>query len=359
MKKAGIVTFHHAQSYGAQLQIYALQQFMLENGIENEVVNYRCKFLEDRARPFRYFKGKPLRQCAISFLYARQMTAFRKRVDAFGREHLRMTQPCTPETVAERTEDMDLLIAGSDQVFNPSCVGFDPVYFLEFAPDHKKFSYAASFGTADIPEEKKDAYRQRLAGFQGLSIREESGQALVKDLTGRESQIHVDPTFLLTRERWDAFLPEKVRKPYIFLFTVLKPKRLVDYALKLSEQTGLPIVCLGYRHKVRNKRITYIDSAPANEFVELVKNAEYVCTNSFHGNAFSLIYHKQFIVETDTLSGENTRSKELMQRLGLASRILAGENWPEAEQATDWSVVEDYLSKERDRSRMYLLSAAK
>lgn len=359
MKKAGIVTFHHAQSYGALLQTYALQQFMLDNGIDNEVVNYRSKFLEDRAHPFRYIKGKSLKNYAASFFYAPRITALRRKVDAFGRTHLRMTAPCTPETVALRTEDMDLLIAGSDQVFNPTCAGFDPVYFLEFAPDHKKFSYAASFGTTTIPEEKKDAYRNRLMGFQSLSVREESGQKLVQELINRESDIHVDPTFLLTKQQWDTFLPGKDRRPYIFLFTVLKPRRLVDYALKLSEQTGLPILWLNFRHKVKNRRITYIDSVPANEFVELIKNAAYVCTNSFHGNAFSLIYHKEFVVETDTLSGENSRSKELMRRLGLSSRALAGENWPEAQQTTDWSVVEDYLSKERERSRTYLLSAAK
>lgn len=359
MKKAGIVTFHHAQSYGALLQTYALQQFMLDNGIETQVVNYRSKFLEERAHPFRCFKEKTLRQYILSFLYARQMLELRRKVNDFGREHLHMTPPCTQETVAQRTEDMDLLITGSDQVFNPICAGFDPVYFLEFAPDHKKYSYAASFGTTVIPEEKRAAYRQRLMGFQNLSIREESGQKLVQELINRESRVHVDPTFLLTKEQWDTFLPGKDRQPYIFLFTVLKPKRLVDYALKLSDKTGLPILWLSYRHRVRDRRITYIDSVPANEFVELVRNAEYVCTNSFHGNAFSLIYQKQFVVETDTCTGENTRSRELMERLGLSSRVLAGENWPEIEQTTDWSVVETYVSKERERSRKYLLSAAK
>ena len=359
MKKAGIVTFHHAQSYGALLQTYALQQFMLDNGIDTQVVNYRCKFLEDRAHPFRYIRGKALRNYAASFYYAPKISAMRRKVDAFGKAHLRMTPPCNRETVARQTEDLELLIAGSDQVFNPGCAGFDPVYFLEFAPDHKKISYAASFGTAVLPEEKKEAYRQRLEGFQCLSIREESGRDLVKELTGRESRIHVDPTFLLTKEQWDAFLPGKDRKPYIFLFTVLKPKRLVDYALKLSEQTGLPVVWLNYRRWVKDKRIEYIDSVPANEFVELFRNAEYVCTNSFHGNAFSLIYQKQFVVETDTVSGENTRSRELMQRLGLSFRVLAGENWPGMEQTTDWSMVEDYISKERERSREYLLTAAK
>lgn len=359
MKKAGIVTFHHAQSYGALLQTYALQQFMLDNGIETQVVNYRCKFLEERAHPFRYFKEKTLRQYVLSVLYARQMLELRRKVDAFGRDHLRMTPPCTQDTVAQRTEDMDLLITGSDQVFNPDCAGMDPVYFLEFAPDYKKHSYAASFGAGGIPEDQKAVCRRWLEGFQSLSLREESGQKLVQELTGKTAQLHVDPTFLLERQQWDEFLPGNQRRPYIFLFTVLKPKRLVDYALELSEKTGLPILWLSYRHRVKDKRITYINSVPANEFVELVKNAEYVCTNSFHGNAFSLIYQKQFIVETDTCTGENTRSRELMERLGLDSRIMAGENWPEAKQTTDWSVVEEYLSKERERSRMYLLSAAK
>lgn len=359
MKKAGIVTFHHAQSYGALLQTYALQQFLFCNGIDNQVVNYRSKFLEDRAHPFRYIKGKALKNYLASFYYAPRITALRRKVDAFGRDHLVMTELCGPETIAQRTKDLDILITGSDQVFNPTCAGFDPVYFLEFAPSHKKHSYAASFGTGTLPEDKQEAYRQRLGDFRQLSLREESGRQLVQELTGKASQVHVDPTFLLTKEQWDKFLPHTERKPYIFLFTVLKPKRLVRYALELSERTGLPILCLNYRHKVKDKRIRYIDSVPANVFVELVRNAEYVCTNSFHGNAFSLIYQKRFIVETDTLSGENIRSRELMERLGFSSRILAGENWPDISQTTDWSVVERYLAGERERSRDYLLTAAK
>lgn len=90
------------------------------------------------------------------------------------------------------------------------------------------------------------------------------------------------------------------------------------------------------------------------EFISLIKHAEYVCTNSFHGNAFSLLYHKNFVVETDTAAKKNIRSENLMLKLGLKNRILSTENTPEIDDDTDWSYVDIELEKDREISRKYL-----
>lgn len=358
MKQAGILTFHHARSYGALLQTYALQQFLLECGISNEVVNYRCKFIEDWANPFRYVKDMALKPFLAAIFYSFRIRAFQEKISAFSDAFLLTSRPFTRETLGECVGDYEYFIAGSDQVWSPSCVGFDPVYFLDFAAPSQKYSYAASFGTPQLPEGKLPEYRNLLSDFQSISVREDSGRSLVRSLTGMDAQVHLDPTLLLTREQWDRIIPGTPRSPYILLFNVLKPVHLAEYALALSEKTGLPILWLNYRHKVRDKRITYIDSVSPNEFVELVKNAEYVCTNSFHGNAFSLIYHKQFIVETETAAGENSRSRELMQKLGLEARVLSTDHTPDILHSTDWSAVDRYFEQERERSRTYLLSIA-
>ena len=120
----------------------------------------------------------------------------------------------------------------------------------------------------------------------------------------------------------------------------------------------MKIIYLSKTKRVKSPLITYIDSVTADKFIGLIKNASYVCTNSFHGNAFSLIYHKNFIVETDTAVGENNRSRELMIKLGLKNRILAHDLTPDIDAKTDWSTVENYLSEEREKSKQYLLSIA-
>ena len=114
-KKFGIVTFHHALSYGAVLQTYALQNTLFDLGIDNEVVNYRCKFIEDRAKVFKYIKGKSLRNYAFSFLHGRSIVKERKNSEYFDNTFLKMTKPYTQETISQCTSDFDGFISGSDQ----------------------------------------------------------------------------------------------------------------------------------------------------------------------------------------------------------------------------------------------------
>lgn len=358
-KKIGIVTFHHASSYGAVLQTYALQNFLFGLGIDNEVVNYRCKFIEDRTRVIKYIKGKSLKNYAYSLKNAKSIVLSRKNAESFDNKFLKMTQPYTSGTVSQCANDFDAFIAGSDQVWSPTCVGFDPAYFLDFAKDGQKFSYAASFGTKTLPENKIDEYKKRLSGFDKISVREESGKQLVNNILGFKPLIHVDPTLLLTREQWDKVASDNEQdEPYILLFNVLKPKNLVNYAIELAEKTGMKIIYPCKGRKTHNSHIEYIEPVTADKFIGLIKNAAYVCTNSFHGNAFSLIYHKKFIVETDTAVSENNRSKELMIRLGLKNRILAKGISPDIDFETDWESVDAYFDGEQKKSAEYLLSIA-
>ncbi|MEE0265821.1 MAG: polysaccharide pyruvyl transferase family protein [Acutalibacteraceae bacterium] len=359
-KKLGIVTFHHALSYGAVLQTYALQNFLNDMGVENEVINYRCKFIEDRAKIVKYIKGKSLKNYCYTLRYAKHITKERKNSQYFGEHFLKMTKPYTKETIKECAGEFDGFITGSDQVWSPVCAGFDSAYFLDFADDSQKYSYAASFGTKQLPAEKQQQYKERIGCFSAVSVREASGKELVKDVAGKDAVINVDPTLLLNSKKWDEIAAEvDINEPYIFVFTVLNPKNLVNYALELARKTGMKVIYLNKAHKVKDPMLTYMDAVTADKFLGLIKNAAYVCTNSFHGNAFSLIYHKNFVVETDTQTGENNRSKELMIKLGLENRILAEGYNPQIDADTDWSAVESFLTEEQNKSREYLLSISK
>lgn len=358
-KKMGIVTFHHASSYGAVLQAYALQNFLFDLGVDNKIVNYRCNFIEDRAKVFKYIKGKSLKNYCYSFFYGKNIVKERKNSQYFGEHFLKMTKPYTKETIAECSEKFDGFIAGSDQVWSPICVGFDSTYFLDFAKKGQKYSYSASFGTKELPSEKLDEYKERLRDFSKISVREESGKKIVESLINKEADILVDPTLLLPREKWDKIASSTdIKEPYIFLFTVLKPKNIVNYALDLARKTGMKVIYLNKTHNYKDPMLTYMDAVTADKFVGLIKNAEYVCTNSFHGNAFSLIYHKNFVVETETQIIENNRSKELMTKLQLENRILAQGFSPDIDGKTDWKKVDEFFQKERNKSKEYLMSVA-
>ena len=359
-KKVGIVTYHHASSYGAVLQAYALQQFLSGLGVENEIINYRCRFIEDRARVFKYIKGKSLKNYIYSFLLGPAICKERKNSAVFAEKFFKMTEPYTRESIDMCRDSYDIFLTGSDQVFSPVCAVFDPVYFLDFAKEGQKYSYAASFGRKELPEEKKEEYKKRLYDFSKISVREESGTNIVKNLLDKEAIVHIDPTLLLTQKDWDRIASEDIpASPYIFLFTVLNPNNLVEEAIRFAEKTGFKILYLNKRKKVKSRYITYIDPVTADQFVGLIKNAAYVFTNSFHGNAFSLIYHKKFIVETDTKMGENNRSRELMIKVGLQNRILAHDMEPDIEADTNWDMVDAYLAQERQCAKEYLSSITK
>lgn len=359
-EKTGILTFHRALSYGALLQAYALQNRLFSLGIDNEIIDYTCDYMvKHYQKLFRPMKGNPVKGFALNLLTANGIRKERKTRDCFVEKHMKLSRAYNAKNIAQAAQQYAALIVGSDQVWSPNCVGFDPVYFLDFAAPQQRFSYAASIAVQTLPEELHAEYRRRLKEYSLLSLREQSGVELVRQVVGREdAQIHIDPTLLLNNEAWDRIVPECViQKPYIFLFTVKKPKALIEQALALSRKTGLPIFYLNKLHRRREKEIHYMDPVEADQFIALIKNATYVCTNSFHGTAFSIIYHKQFMVETAVADGRNIRSEELLNRLGLSERILAGDI-AAIDAQSDWAAVDRCLEDERVRADAYLREIA-
>lgn len=356
-KKLGILTFHRAISYGAVLQTYALQNFLQELGIDNEIVDYKCDYMINRyQKTFRRSSSNPVKDLMWSLKTAKGVKLGRQTTAEFVEKNLKLSKPYNINTISQAASEYSAFISGSDQVWSPTCVGFDPVYFLTFAKPEQKYSYAASIAVKQIPENIKAEYTKRISDFSGYSVREQSGAEIVKQLTGKEALINIDPTFLLNAEQWDKLATSVTDEPYIFLFTVLKPKNLIDYALKLSKEKNMKIIYLNNRRAVNDSRIEYMNPVTADKFAGLIKNASYVCTNSFHGNAFSVIYNKKFVVETDTATTKNIRSQELMEKLGLAERILSDTNTPDIDAVSDFERANSVIEAERKSAAEYLRS---
>ena len=170
------------------------------------------------------------------------MLSRRKYLRTFRHEFITESEKADRNNLVDIGKKYDIVVAGSDQVFNDVCTKFDETYFLDFVPDKKKYSYAASFGFKELPKEREEDYKRRLEGFQQLSIREESGCDIVRNLLGRESLCNIDPTFLLNRNEWEKIVVSKERKPYILVFSVLKPLKLVDYAIELGREKNFDVL---------------------------------------------------------------------------------------------------------------------
>ncbi len=355
--KIGILTFHKALNYGANLQAYALQNFMFKLGINNEIVDYNCREMVDRyQKTIRKVKGNRIKGFIWSLSTAPTVWRKKKNTNEFVEKYLVLSRPYNAENISDADSEYRAFITGSDQVWSPTCVGFDPVYFLTFTSPAKKHSYAASVAAKEIPDAIRGEYIRRVSDFENPSLREQSGVHLISSLTGKEAHVNIDPSMLLTAEEWDKICSdEKPAEPYILLFTVPKPNRLVDYALSLAKKKNLNILYLNnLMPKKHRDAITYLEPVKITKFLSLIKNAEYICTNSFHGNAFSVLYHKQFIVEASAKKSLSSRSRDLCESLGLSDRILTEEYTPDIDAIADWNKVDMILDCERQKSAEYL-----
>ena len=243
-------------------------------------------------------------------------------------------------------------ISGSDQVWSPISAGFDPVYFLPFARDEQKLSYAASIGSTELNTDIKKELFSRLNGFQVLSVREESAKKLLMDAdTNREIYVHPDPTLLIPREQWLKIASDPVvKEKYVLVFNVEKPIHDITYAKKLATEKNMKVVYLNDRTIRKDPDITYIEAPSPDEFLSLFANASAIVTNSFHGTVFSIIFQKEFYVELDNRKQRNIRVESLLTQLEIPTRSIS-----EAQSDTEinWDNVERILRGKRENVEIY------
>lgn len=321
--KTGVITFHRAINYGAALQTYALQKFLRDKNYDVEVIDYRCEYMENFYKTLA-FKGKTLKQDIRGLLNFYDSYKKKRHFRDFLSSNVNLSKEVyTKDNIKEANKIYDKFITGSDQVFNFACSKFDTSYFLDFVEKpNKKLSYAASFGMKSVPEEYQEEYKKLLSSFDNLSIRETAGQKIVKDLVGLDTELSVDPVFLLNAEDWYKIAQKPKIDKYILIYKLNTSNLIFDFARKLAAKTGCKIVALNFDmvDKLKTRDIKGISTASVEEFLGYFKYADYVVTNSFHGTAFSVLFHKKFYVEALQKDFKpNDRVESLLTITGLDS----------------------------------------
>lgn len=368
--KVGIITLYGLGNYGNRLQNYALQEALRRLGCEVETVVYHRSYGNSPLEQLKSFYRLPARRNLGRLLgrfQKRQAAPVRpgqKELDqAKTQNFLSFNQriAITPFEVAPEnlsalgTAGFDCFVVGSDQVWNPYYRG-SRIEFLAFAPAHKRLSYAASFGMDSLPRRFFRAYRAGLSGMAGLSVRENEGAAIVRQVTGREAAVHVDPTMLLTREEWAGLAqksPAQPRAPYLltyFLGSIEEGKRqrMQAYAV----ENGLETVTLG-----DPAHPAHYTAGPA-QFLAYFQSAAAVVTDSFHGMVFSLLFHKPYVVirRAGEISSGFSRIRTLLGKFSLPSRFVEDVS-PDQLFDVDFAPMEPILEKEREASMRYLKDA--
>lgn len=264
----------------------------------------------------------------------------------------------------------DIVLSGSDQMWSPSGLATN-FYNLMFVPDDIcKVSYASSFGVSQIPFYQRQRTSLFLSRLDYVSLRESRGVEIVKELTGRNAELVVDPTMLLSSEEWDEFSGKEsfVKGDYIFAYFLGNNKKhRLDVEI-LKEKTGLKVVSLRHLDEYVKGDDKFGDYAPYNigpeEFINLIKYAKYVCTDSFHGTVFSILFHKKFLTFSrfadNSKTSRNSRIVSLLANLGIENRhYVDGEIFNSINASIDYDSVEKYRMDMIQYSKQYLDNALK
>ena len=349
----GIITFHRALNYGAVLQAYALQHFLTEIGIDSRVIDYRCEEIEYfyksiKANPIKNTK-QFLKECC--FYTCNKIK--RKKFMNFLNANLLLTKKIyAKEDMLNLNTLFDCFITGSDQVWNNRWAGLDGAFFLNFAESKKKNSYAASFGFSSVPQEYEERYRKYLADFNFISVRELDGVEIVKNLTGKNAVVSIDPTCLVSREEWTRVAKLPKEKDYVLLYLLEQSSYLESVAKELAERKGKKVIKIvdGFKRKKDIKNCGFLGP---DEFLGLFHNASYVVTNSFHGLMFSVIFRKKFYISYQQYSGApNSRLKNFLVNYRLERRVLS-ENQPLFEEEIDYDEIESMIKLSIEDSKKY------
>lgn len=333
MKKIRLITFHTPKNYGALLQAYSLMTFLQHYSNDVEIIDFNTKHLR---RSYSLFPKVNSVKSFLALLYLiptyyPKQKKFRK-FKKFVKERLILTgryESFIELENAMKTEDIDIFITGSDQVFNPNRIEEErKAFFLGFvSSDKNKISYAGSFGCKEIPAEKKEEILEYLKEYKGISVREESGVKLLRNTYGIDATCVIDPVLLNNRDFWISnCIPYKKKHitDYFLFYRLMNDKATDEKVSKMAREKGLKLVVItDGLCRIKGAKILR-DVGPC-EFLTLYKDSRFIATDSFHGVAFSIVFQKQFVF-VDTRKNTNNRGLELLQKLRIDDKTYIESN---------------------------------
>jgi len=383
--KTATVTWTAYRNYGTLLQAYALQQWLIQQGCDNEILS-DAELLREFRAAHPYEKRTPAQaepiaaQSRLAGLlnsprrigrvllahtnaekYHRPYTASQEKCEKFKAECLRLRDGVSGATLAGLNQDYDAFLCGSDQVWSVFPENFDPYYYLDFV-QKKKIAYAPCLGTDRIPQETAGKIRELLSGFTALSAREKISAEQLSELTGREVAWVCDPTLLHDAAFWSSFSDgvSVPRGKYLLCYFLEEKPWYFSCARSLAKRLHLKIRLIPNRPEFVSRAEILNRAVGPKEFVALFRDAAYILTDSYHGSVFSLIFQKDFLYlerfsAADPRS-QNIRVQSLFDLLSLNGRIVREGDKDAFPEKPDYGTINPILSDFRKRSAEYLFN---
>ena len=321
-KKSAIVTIYDPSfNYGNKLQNYASFYLLKKMGLNIVTLitpeQYKNHFLRFKAFINKItglrFRGEEIQAC-----YNRDIN--------FNKFNAKYLKPCN-DLIKGKLDitEYEYFFLGSDQVWNATCYNErkKQVFLLTFAEPKQKICLAPSFGVAKLPDRWKTWFKEQLETFPNLSVREEAGQKIIKELTGRDATLLIDPTMMLNKEEWSVISnkPRKVdtSKPFILTYFLgEKSEKVLSDLKKYAEEYDLVV------YNLLDKSQPNIYESGPREFIYLFSTADLILTDSFHGCVFSFLYDKPFLVyrREDNKADMFSRIEMFLSKFGIERKYV-------------------------------------
>ena len=364
MLKISVNTLHAVANYGSALQTYATQYIFNSMGLNAEIVNYRRNAIlsETVWRILHNSEYSALLKLKLVLIQPSSKKA-RAVFDSFLKNNIKMTDRLyvKDEDFIEHPIEADIYCTGSDQVWNTGWHKEIPApFFLSYAPEGKKrIAFSASFGKDLLDEWEKPGILEFLKKYSAISVRERSAVDIINALGGGVKAEHVlDPTLTVEPEVWFKLAVQDriVKEKYILVYQLNNNKAFDRYAKRLAAKKKLKLIRLCTRYDQLRKTGHGIVLPKVEEFLSLIRDAEYVVTDSFHGTAFCLTFHKRFIDIYPELY--STRLESILELTKLKDRKLEDyTGFSLIDKPIDYVAVDRIMKKEREHTLRFLEEA--
>lgn len=385
MKPIGLVTCYFHHNYGSMLQAYATEMIMQQMGLpfqtiackapinymqENKIL-YIVKKLLIADWKMRLGKMKIERAKKENPMFEKNWEIRNKAFDQFAETFFHVSPYCkNREELTKMAENYSAFLVGSDQLWRTDSVEHG-YYTLEWVPDHiRKIAYSTSIGVKEVPWFQVEKNKRFMNRFDHIALREQSACDLVYKLTGRKVPVVLDPTLLFTGDQWLEIQQQEplTNGKYIFCYLLGDNPLQREFIKRVKEKTGYKIVALQQLDDYIPSDEGFADEAPyvgPREFLNYIRNAEYVFTDSFHCSVFSILYKKNFFTFSRFAEGAkqstNTRIDNLLHITGLEERRMTKDKTIEevVNFKRNFGGVDEKLNALRKSSMDYLYNAFK
>lgn len=357
----GILTMYYSNiSHGGLLQAYSLCHFLRLHGYEHtEQISYDYNYRFRLGTVISKVK-RAIRKAPYNVFLVITKDKTKELYNSFMQE-IPHSGYYSPDTIQSIAKEYDCFIVGSDQVWNMSYC--DSSYYLPFVANNKKITYAASVGKDRLEQGELKQLCDAVKSFYAVSVREKSLKTLLESMDIRETEHVCDPVFLMDRSFWEEQSKEvKINDKYTLVYLLSGSRKEKNHALKLARRTGNKIVVVPNVNLNMSLFDLCLDAHKAysvgpREFIGLIKNADFVITDSFHCVAFSLIMNVSFyaISRMGNDFGMDSRIHSILDSVGLKDRFLTFESREMQIEKVDFGSVNERIEQLAGNSQKWLL----